>query len=85
MFFHWRDLQVRKQSNVCRAHCIAKKLLTKTVKSATRKMCYWEKTHNLSKYMTTKLLVQTVPNYMDRMIPCQGQNLVTEKLMPVRE
>jgi len=33
----------RKQSNVCSPHCIAKKLLTKTVKSAIRKMCYWEK------------------------------------------
>lgn len=70
-FFHWRDLQVDKQGNVRSTHYRAKKLLTKTVKSAIRNMCYREKTHNLSKYMATKLLVQTVPRlygYDDTML-----------------
>jgi hypothetical protein len=65
----------RKQSNVCSTHFIAKNLLTNIVKSAIRKMCYWEKTHNLSEYMSTKLLVKMVPDYMDMMIPCWGQHV----------
>jgi hypothetical protein len=45
-----------------------------------RKMC--EKTHNLSNYKSTKFLLQTVPDYIDMMIPCWEQHLVTDRFMP---